>query len=74
LLTRIIDITHKQGYNMFYKHTDKNTGLTFKGEYVGGPVTLDIHTGKQGTQICLKSKDSRYKWVEQSECVRIKKL
>ncbi len=56
---------------MYYKHTDKNTGSTFKGEYCGGPVTLDFKTGKQGTQICLKSKDARYKWVEQSECETI---
>lgn len=59
---------------MYYKHTDRMTGTIFIGEYCGGPVTLDMKTGEQGTQICLKGKDSKYKWVEQSECKRIKKV
>lgn len=56
---------------MTYKHTDKTTGKVFIGDYCGGPVTIDLKTGKQGTKICLKSKSSRYKWVELSECEKI---
>lgn len=53
-----------------YKFTDKRTGSVFIGEYVGGPVTINLKTGEQGTEICLKSKDGRYKWVEESQCIK----
>lgn len=63
----------KQGVTMTfstYKFTDKSTGSVFVGEYVGGPVTVNLKTGEQGTEICLKSKDGRYKWVERSQCIK----
>ena len=56
--------------NTIFKHTEPTTGNTFKGEYVGGPATINMKTGEQGTQICLKSKDGRYKWVERLQCVK----
>jgi hypothetical protein len=56
--------------NTIFKHTEPTTSNTFKGEYVGGTVTLNMKTGEQGTEICLKSKDGRYKWVEISQCIK----
>ena len=56
--------------NNIFKHTDPTTGNTFKGKNAGGPATINMKTGEQSTQICLKSKDGRYKWVERSQCVK----
>ena len=52
-----------------YKYTDKNTGETFKGEYCGGP-TVDVKTGEVGLEICLVSKDGKYKWCKTTDCIK----
>ena len=57
--------------NARYKHTDSN-GVSFVGVYVGGPVTLDLTTGKQGDKICLyNERTGSYKWVLLKECKKV---
>jgi len=68
-----IQATNKQGVTMSsfstYKFTCKITGSVFIGQYCGGP-TVDVQTGEVGKEICLKSKDGKYKWCKTTDCIK----